>query len=215
MAPSVAPPVHCDQLHPTLRVRDLEAAIAYYVDKLGFQLGFRYGDPPSTAGVNIGSVQVHLKAGTPAPTGTEVYFVIDDVDQLYELHRRNGVIVDAPPTDQEWGLRDYRAYDLDGYRLGFGQHLPLNGPKIEIEREELTIRIERRLAGVLRDLAGEKNRTLGQILEEIVLHTFEPVSSGGVASPYTKSTFTRIEALKKVHGVDYDAHACYRFVEKA
>lgn len=156
---------------------------------------------------------MHLKVGTPAPAGAEVYFVVDDVDQLHELHERNGVKIDALPADQEWGLRDYRAYDLDGYKLGFGQHLPSSGPEIEIEREDVTIRIEKRLAGLLRDLAGE-SRPLGEWLEDVILHTFEQVSSGGVASPYTRSTFARIEELKKVHGIDYDAHASFRFVEK-
>jgi hypothetical protein len=35
-----------------------------------------------------------------------------------------------------------------------------------------------------------------------------------VASPHTRSQLQHIQQLKKKHGIDYDSHASYRFVEK-
>jgi hypothetical protein len=55
--------------------------------------------------------------------------------------------------------------------------------------------------------------TLSSCLEETLLHTFEPLGDG-VASPHTKSHLRHIQELKKKHGIDYDCHASYRFVEK-
>jgi len=52
------------------------------------------------------------------------------------------------------------------------------------------------------------------MLEETFLHTFEKVSSGGVASPHTENTLSYIKELKKKHDIDYDCHASYRFIEK-
>jgi hypothetical protein len=50
-------------------------------------------------------------------------------------------------------------------------------------------------------------------LEEILLHTCEPLGDG-VASPHTQRTLRYIQELKKKHGIDYDSHGSYRFVER-
>jgi hypothetical protein len=57
--------------------------------------------------------------------------------------------------------------------------------------------------------------SLGEMFEETLLHTFEKVRGGGVASPHTEGTLSYIQTLKKKHGIDYDTHASYRFVEKS
>jgi hypothetical protein len=36
----------------------------------------------------------------------------------------------------------------------------------------------------------------------------------GVASPHTKGQLGHIQRLKAKHGIDYDSHGSYRFVEK-
>jgi len=43
-----------------LPVSDVPAAVGFYTNKLGFRLGFTWGDPPSMAGVNLGNVQMFL-----------------------------------------------------------------------------------------------------------------------------------------------------------
>jgi uncharacterized glyoxalase superfamily protein PhnB len=206
--------VECDQLHPILAVADLAAAIAFYTQKLGFELGFTWGDPPRTAGVNIGQVSVHLRQGRPTPSGLSVYFTVDDVDALHERHVRNGVTVSAPPAVQPWGLREYQVQDVDGYTLTFGQHVPGAGPKIEIERTAISVRLEKRLVALLEDLAAHKQMSVGECLEEALLHTFEKTAPGRVASPHTERTLAHIDELKAKHGIDYDADDAYRFAEK-
>ena len=71
----------------------------------------------------------------------------------------------------------------------------------------MSVRVEKRLAGLLRDLADYKRMTLGSLLEETLLHTLEGVG------PHTKSDLNHIEKLKHKHGIDYDSHASYRFAE--
>ena len=75
------------------------------------------------------------------------------------------------------------------------------------------MRLEKRLAALLHDLAEHKRMSLTSCLEEILLHTNEPLGDG-VASPHTKRTLNYIQELKKKHGIDYDSHASYRFVEE-
>lgn len=213
MTTPVAPHVDCEQHHPTLPVGDVLAATGFYTKKLGFSLGFTWGDPPGMAGVNLGGVSIHLAQGTPNPKGCSVYFVIGDADELYEFQRANGVEVVEPPEDRPWGLRDYKVRDLYGYELAFGHRLPAAGPLLEIERVDVPVRLEKRLAALLHDLAGHKRMSLNSCLEETLLHTFEQIGDG-VASPHTKRTLSHIQELKKRHGIDYDTHASYRFVER-
>ena len=67
------------------------------------------------------------------------------------------------------------------------------------------MRLEKRLAAALIDLAAWKRMSLTSCLEETLLHTFEPLGDG-VASPHTQRDLRYIQELKKKHGIDYDSH---------
>jgi catechol 2,3-dioxygenase-like lactoylglutathione lyase family enzyme len=206
------PEIDCEQHHAGLTVADIAAAVEFYTTKLGFKLAFTWGDPPTFAGVNLGEVQIFLQQGTPRPGGCSAYFLVGDADELYEFHRSNGVEIAEPIDDREYGIRDYGVRDLYGYYLSFGHHLLNAGPRIKIERVDVPVRLEKRLAALLEDLAEHKHMSLSSCLEEILLHTNEPFGDG-VASPHTKRTIAYIQELKKKHGIDYDSHGSYRFVE--
>lgn len=213
MTMSGAPQVECEQHHASLAVSDVRTAVDFYTSKLGFWLAFTWGDPPTIAGVNLGQVQIFLEQGTPNPEGCSVYFVVGNADELYEFQRAKGVEVIKPPGDRPWGLRDYTVRDLHGYGLCFGHRLYNTGPALEIERVDVPVRLEKRLAAALHDLAAHKHMSVSSCLEETLLHTFEPLGDG-VASPHTKSDLRYIQELKKKHGIDYDSHASYRFIER-
>jgi hypothetical protein len=61
------------------------------------------------------------------------------------------------------------------------------------------VRIEKRVLLVLKALAASHDLSLGDLLEGIVLHAFEG------AAPFGPESIGRIEALKKVYGLDLDA----------
>ena len=142
-----------------------------------------------------------------------MYFVVGDADELHAFHKSKGVeIVDAP-EDRPYELRDYGVRDLHGYRLRFGHRLYNAGPKLRIERVDVPLRLEKRLAALLHDLAEYKHMSLTSCVEEILLHTNEPLGDG-VASPHTRRQLQHIQELKRKHGIDYDSHASYRFTEE-
>src|SRR5262249_22593457 len=147
---------------------DIPTAIEFYVEKLGFLQAFTWGEPPTFAGVNIGEVQLFLAKGTPTPnpeTGS-VYFLVGDADQLYEFHRANGVEVAQAIDYRSYGIRDYTVRDLHGYYLVFGHHLYNAGAPIRIERVDVPVRLEKRLAALLQDLAKHKRMSIDDCLEE-------------------------------------------------
>jgi catechol 2,3-dioxygenase-like lactoylglutathione lyase family enzyme len=207
-----APHIDCEKIHPLLLVSDIPAAVDFYTNKLGFTHGFTWGEPPEMAGMNIGDVSIHLYKGEPK--GNHVYFVVGDADELYEFQRSNGVEVVVEPDDREYELRDYRVKDLWGNELSFGHYIQHVGPPLKIERVEVPLRLEKRLAALVKELAEHKGMSMDSFFEETLLHTFEVVGNNtGVASPHTKKTHQLIQELKKKYGIDYDTHASYRFVE--
>lgn len=206
--PTAPPFIECEQANPCLVVSDIPAALDFYTGKLGFSLGFTWGNPPAFAGVKLGNVQLFLQKGAPNPKGCSVYFHVGDADQLYEFHRANGVEITCEIGDRDYSIRDYSIRDLHGYDLTFGHPLYNAGPPIKIERVDVNVRLEKRLAALLQDLATHKRMTVGNCLEEILLHTNDGVT------PHTQTTVRYIQELKKKHGIDYDSHGSYRFVEQ-
>jgi catechol 2,3-dioxygenase-like lactoylglutathione lyase family enzyme len=205
--------IECERHHTVLPVSDILATADFYTNKLGFFVSFTWGEPPTFAGINLGNVQLFLQLGTSFPAGCSMYFVVEDADSLYDFHRANGVEILVPPGDRDYGIRDYTVRDLNGYELVFGHRLLNDGPPLKIERVDVPVRVEKRLAALLHDLAEHKRMSLSSCLEEILLHTCEPLGDG-VASPHTKTTLDYIQDLKTKHGIDYDSHASYRFVEE-
>jgi len=81
-------------------------------------------------------------------------------------------------------------------------------PSIRVTRVQTGVRIEQRMLKVLKALAEYFDITLGDLLEGIVLHSFEG------KSPFDQETLQRIESLKQVYDMDYDASASHNFVEE-
>jgi len=211
--PPGVPDVECEMHHTALVVSDVRAAVEFYTNRLGFWAAFTEGDPPHFAGINLGNVQIFLEQGTPNPQGCSVYFVVGDADELHDFHKSKGVEIVEAPEDRPYELRDYGVRDLHGYHLRFGHRLFNAGPKLRIERVDVPLRLEKRLAALLEDLANYKHMSLSSCVEEILLHTNEPLGDG-VASPHTPRQLAHIQELKRKHGIDYDSHASYRFTEE-
>lgn len=78
---------------------------------------------------------------------------------------------------------------------------------IKVKRIQTGIRIEQKMLKVLKALAEYFDLSLGDLLEGIVLHAFEG------KSPFDQETLRRIETLKQVYDMNYDASASHQFVE--
>jgi hypothetical protein len=78
------------------------------------------------------------------------------------------------------------------------------------ERVQLGVRMEKNLVKVLKGLAEFNDETLGELLEKIVLHSFEPVPGDegeSCASPHSKRALETIDTLRRMYGVPADPHA--------
>lgn len=211
---SESPNIAAEGVTPILHVRDFQEAMASYTEKLLFERLWDWGDPPDFGAVRLGKVEIFFcQRGQGAP-GSWLCIFLDDVDSYYERIKRLGAEVIEPPKNMPWGMREMQVRDPNQHVLRFGHGIPAREPKLPVERVTIEARIEKRLAALLDELAKHKGMTLGETLEETLLHTFEPVDRGGVASPHTARTLAAIQELKTKHGIDYDTHASYRFVER-
>ena len=86
----------------------------------------------------------------------------------------------------------------------------LKPEQISVERIQLGVRLERSMVKVLKAMAEYGDITLGELLEEIVLHSFE----GGSAQTFGAEDLKVVAEFKKVYGMKYGVHSNYRFVEK-
>ena len=79
---------------------------------------------------------------------------------------------------------------------------------MRVQRVQTGIRIEKRMYKVLKGLAEYLDMTLGDLLEGIVLASFE--GNG----PFEEATLAKIDQLKAVYGMDYGTEASHRLVEE-
>lgn len=80
--------------------------------------------------------------------------------------------------------------------------------QIQVQRIQTGIRIEKRILKVLKALAEYLDMTLGDLIEGIVLHTFEG------KSPFDEKYIRKIEEIKKVYELDLDSSHSHKLIEK-
>ena len=80
--------------------------------------------------------------------------------------------------------------------------------KMKIERVQTGVRMEKRMVKTLKGLAEYLDISLGDLLEGIVLHSFEG------KSPFSEKSLGKIEELKKIYEMDYDVSASHNMTEE-
>jgi catechol 2,3-dioxygenase-like lactoylglutathione lyase family enzyme len=120
-------------ISPFFIVKDLQASIRYYVERLGFQVEFQ-GPPDDVyyAGVTRDGIGIMLKTIAPdvlpCPNHTrhewarwDAYIYTLDPDALFEEFRQRGVSFVKELSFIDDGLWGFEISDADGYVLAFFQ----------------------------------------------------------------------------------------------
>jgi hypothetical protein len=80
---------------------------------------------------------------------------------------------------------------------------------IVVERVQTGVRMEKRMLKVLKAIAEQKEMTLGDLLEGIVLHAFE-----GKTVPFSPQTIKDIEQFKLLYGMTLKASDSHNLKER-
>ena len=80
--------------------------------------------------------------------------------------------------------------------------------RVEVDRVQTGVRMEKRVLKVLKAFAELKDLTLGDLLEGIVLHAFEG------KAPFSSNSLKEIEELKRIYGLLLKAGDSHRLKER-
>jgi uncharacterized glyoxalase superfamily protein PhnB len=99
-------------------VAELDSALAFYRDALGFTEKYRSGEVVML-GVPVGDLELllHRRSPTPGLAGVAAGLVVDDVDAMTAAAEKAGGTVVEAPADQPWGERQSVLLDPDGHVL--------------------------------------------------------------------------------------------------
>ncbi len=121
---------------PALLYRDAKAAIQQLTEAFGFTQAALYESEDGTVlhaelvyGNGIVMVGSKGRGGVydeamanAGPSG--VYVVVEDTDAHHKRAAEHGAEILMPPTDQDYGSRDYMARDREGNVWSFGTYAP-------------------------------------------------------------------------------------------
>jgi catechol 2,3-dioxygenase-like lactoylglutathione lyase family enzyme len=112
------------ETHPILGSRDIQRAIEFYTQRLGFKLAFGdKADPPNYVGFRRDAVELHMQFQYEHEMGTiRLRFLVEDPDALFSEFRQRSVEC-TPNGYTPWGTREFALYDLDHNSLTFYRHL--------------------------------------------------------------------------------------------
>lgn len=88
-----------------------------------------------------------------------------------------------------------------------GQAQDSQNPSRKIERVQTGVRIEKRLLKVLKGLAEYHDMTLGDLIEGIVLHSFDG------KTPFSDKNLQKIQELKNIYELDLSWKDSHHLVE--
>ena len=119
-------------ISPTLAVRNMKAAIDYYQNSLGFEMGMAFPDVenPQYADLSkdgmvlmlIPAENIGIGSDEKLGTGVNLYLQIDgDIDGYYDELKKKGVKIAVDIKDEPFGIRDFTVEDIDGYKLTFNK----------------------------------------------------------------------------------------------
>ncbi|MFE3516597.1 VOC family protein [Streptomyces sp. NPDC059166] len=132
MAPSGGLPT----VFPALVYDDARAAIRMLTTALGFTAEAVYeGEDGSVVHAELSCGNGRVMLGSKGHGGAfaeamasagpaAVYVVVEDVDAHHARAAGHGVEILMPPTDQDYGSRDYTARDAEGNVWSFGTYAP-------------------------------------------------------------------------------------------
>lgn len=115
---------------PQFLVDDLERAVAYYRDQLGFAADFIYES--FYAAVSRDGCAIHLKHG-PVSAAERVFrkqnehldasIAVSGIRELFGELERRGARVIKPLEERPWACLDFYVEDPDGYILCFSEQI--------------------------------------------------------------------------------------------
>lgn len=122
--PSAKPPGHGDCVSPILFCSDIEATFRVFVEQLGFERKWDWGDPVDFGCVSTGDVDIFLCAEGQGSAGTWLMVFVEDVTAYHEQVVAAGAKIHSALSDYPWGCREFTVSLPDHHVIRFGGEIP-------------------------------------------------------------------------------------------
>ncbi len=119
-------------ISPVLLVADLNRAVDYYGDRLGFRCEI-YGEPPDFAVAERDEAVILLAEAPDAERLVphwrivdkmwNAYIRVDNVEEIYAEVQERGAPIDYTIYNAPSGFREFGVTDPDGHDIAFGQRI--------------------------------------------------------------------------------------------
>ena len=128
-------------INPILNVSNIEESFTWF-EKLGWEKGWDWGDPPVFGAVCSGDCEIFLcqngqggrgkgsGKSTFGPDGDEssdkgswMSIWVANVDDIFAVCKREALEIAFPPTDMPWGARELHVRHPDGHVFRISQKL--------------------------------------------------------------------------------------------
>jgi uncharacterized glyoxalase superfamily protein PhnB len=115
---------------PQFLVDDLDKAVGYYRDKLGFATDFVYDS--FYAGISRDGAPIHLKCAPKTLSDRthrkrnehlDAYIDVSGLEALFEELQSRGASIVKPLEHRPWACKDFYVEDVDGYLLCFSEQI--------------------------------------------------------------------------------------------
>ncbi len=113
------------RIAPTVAVRDIGRALAFYCDVLGFDKSFENGSPVAFVILERGAAELHLTLNPAhhASSHNVAHLMVSDARALHAHLLVHGVPIVSAIRDADYGLRTFVLADPDGNRIDVGEAL--------------------------------------------------------------------------------------------
>jgi catechol 2,3-dioxygenase-like lactoylglutathione lyase family enzyme len=129
--------MNAKHLTPILNVSSLEQSFAWF-EKLGWQKGWDWGDPPTFGAVCSDECEIFLCRDGQGGRGRDggiggdgmgawMSVWVDDVDAVHKRCLEEGLEVTLAPQDEPWGVREMHVRHPDGHVFRISK--PIRGEK--------------------------------------------------------------------------------------
>lgn len=108
---------------PILYSSNVTNSLDHYVDVLGFENKWDWGNPPTFGGLYKNGIELFFCENGQGSQGTWISIMVDDVDEYYETIKAKGATIVSPPESMDWGIREMLVKDPDGHMIRFGHSI--------------------------------------------------------------------------------------------
>lgn len=121
-------------LQPLIPAIDVQSAVEFYQDILGFKVAWKDGSPATFAIVYRGDVEIFLTTNPDIEhaKSCSIRIAVENIDGLYEEYTSKNIIhPNGKLSTKPWGLKEFVILDLNGVCVAFHE-MPQSKEKMKV-----------------------------------------------------------------------------------